>query len=314
MKKHSPPPDDDYSPSLSEDSLYYQPDQPAGGYAPKLGGEAAFTHLLDALDHPLWHIRRRAVTQLAATGDPRCLDAVAAALDDPHKKVREAATQALANATDRRAVPRLLESLTGPSSRVRSAAAQALGQIRHPASVGGLVDALRSDDGSLRLHALRALVLIGPEAIPALPSAVGSPDWRVRLAALWALGAIILESGSDPPQVEQGIAALQSALADDHHEVRHAAARELGKLGDPAAAPVLLTMLHSDNPFDREDAAVLLGQLREPQAVDGLIPLLDDMSRGWRGRVSDAAALALARTGTPTAREALKKWQAREQI
>jgi HEAT repeat protein len=307
-----PPPDDDYSPSLSEDSLYYRPDQPVDGFAPKLGGEAAYTHLLDALSHPLWHIRRRAVTQLAATGDPRCLDAITATLDDPHKKVRETATQLLANAADSRAVPRLLESLAGRSPRARASAAQALGQLRHPDSVGGLVDALSSDDGSLRLHALRALVLIGPEATAPLTKAAGSPDWRIRLAALWAIGAIILESGRDPPQTEEGIAALIAALADDHPEVRHTAARELGKLGSRAAAPVLLTMLQSGSPFDREDAAVLLGQLRERQAVDGLIPLLDDMSRGWRGRVGDAAAAALARIGTPQAREALQEWQARE--
>ncbi len=310
MKKR-PPPDDDYSPSLSEDSLYYRPDQPEGGCAPKLGGEAAYLHLLDALNHPLWHIRRRAVTQLAATDDPRCLDAIAAALDDENKKVREAATQVLANASDRRTVPRLLDSLAdGHSMRVRAAAAQALGLLRDPDSVAGLVDALCSDDGSLRIYALRALVMIGPAAIPALTSAVDSLHWRVRLAVLWALGAIILEAGSDDPsQVEQGIAALRAALADDHHEVRHTAARELGKLGDSAAASALLIMLRSENPFDREDAAVLLGQLREPEAVAGLIPLLDDMNRGWRGRVSDAAAVALARIDTPEAREALEKWR-----
>jgi HEAT repeat protein len=309
MKKRSPSSDDDYSPSLSEDSLYYRPDQPAGGFAPKLGGEAAYIHLLDALNHPLWHIRRRAVTQLAATGDPRCLDAIAAALDDENKKVREAATQALAGATDRRTVPRLLELLTDPSPRVRAAAAQALGLLRHPDSVDGLVDALCSDDGSLRIYALRALVLIGPAAIPTLIPAADDEAWRVRLAALWALGAILLEAGSDPPQVEPGIAVLRSALSDDHHEVRHTAARELGKLGDSAAVPALLIMLRSENPFDREDAAVLLGQFREPQAVTGLIPLLDDTNRGWRGRVSDAAAAALARIGTPAAREALEKWR-----
>lgn len=72
------------------------------------------------------------------------------------------------------------------------------------------------------------------------------------------------------------VAPLIQALEDEAWEVRKAAAKALGQIGDPAATEPLILLLLREKPFTpdvwkvRHDAAQALAQMRGPEAEDVL--------------------------------------------
>ncbi len=59
------------------------------------------------------------------------------------------------------------------------------------------------------------------------------------------------------------------------------AAIELGRLGDPAAVPVLKKILASEADGGRAEALLALGAIGGPEAVDAVVAALDDPRDGW---------------------------------
>jgi HEAT repeat protein len=129
-------------------------------------------------------------------------------------------------------------------------------------------------DPDTQIYAIWALGAIGdPVALPDLVRLSTSTDAGLRKAAVHALGAF---SGDEPKQ------ALVAALADAVDDVRWNAAIALARRGDPAAAPVLLTLLDRASldkvaglqPEQKEDAllqAVAVAQgLGDPAVQDAL--------------------------------------------
>jgi HEAT repeat protein len=125
-----------------------------------------------------------------------------------------------------------------------------------------------------------------------LIAALVDPDWR-GLAAK-SLGELRTAKAVDP--------LLRLLAASDPH-VRASAATALGKIGSTDALPRLRELaLNDEEPFVRSWAIGALGELRDPADVELVLPMLLDRSL----RVRASAALALGRLGDPRAVEPLK--------
>jgi HEAT repeat protein len=169
--------------------------------------------------------------------------------------------------------------------RVRRYLALAMGRLGDRAAVPPLREALAESgaggpvDAETQIYAVWALGAIGdPGAVPDLVALVSNPDAGLRKAAVHALGAF---------PGDEARASLTSALADAVEDVRWNAAIALTRRGDPAAVPVLLTLLDRGHlekveglrPDQRDDAllqavAVAPG-VEDPAVREALVRLRD---------------------------------------
>jgi HEAT repeat protein len=99
---------------------------------------------------------------------------------------------------------------------------------------------------------------------------LGHPDPRVRNSAAAALGH------APPEHAAAAAQALRGALADGRPDVRYAAALSLGELEDPGAVDVLLHLLEDRDLMARQAAVIALGRIGDPVAVEPLIQALRD--------------------------------------
>lgn len=109
---------------------------------------------------------------------------------------------------------------------------------------------------------------------------------------------------------------LEKALvefSDTNAYVRRGGVRKLGEIGTSEVVPYLIEALKDDDDDVRYDAAIMLGRIADPRAVEHLIPkLLDNgvysLVYGRVYFVSEAAAGALEQISTDEAVDALGKW------
>ena len=133
----------------------------------------------------------------------------------------------------------------------------------------------------------RALVCIGPRAIPHLRRALVSEQARVRQEAI---GVLLCFAYDREPG---GIAELVKALDDPEPKVRAGVAIVLGKLHRQAGfvVPHLTRLMADPNPGVRRQAAFALGRFG-PKARDGITALQRACS-DTEAKVRQAAGLAL---------------------
>ena len=168
----------------------------------------------------------------------------------------------------------LLDALASPDADTRAAAAQLCGALRLAESVSWLADLLTDPEDEVSAAATRALGRTGGRrAVDALMSAVEAiPPYRLAIAIAHAASDIDLDGllragGSSRTAVVVALAcglradALRFprlvAMARDRNgptEVRAAACRALGMIGDRAAAGVLRN-LSSDSDTSVSEAA-----------------------------------------------------------
>eukprot|EP00927_Polykrikos_kofoidii_P082895 TRINITY_DN8361_c0_g1_i1.p1 TRINITY_DN8361_c0_g1~~TRINITY_DN8361_c0_g1_i1.p1 ORF type:complete len:923 (+),score=182.26 TRINITY_DN8361_c0_g1_i1:106-2874(+) len=232
----------------------------------------------------------------------------------PDQDVRYRVALLLSN-NEEKVVPALVGSLSDGRRIVRRSAASALGQLamhtsRHAklpearltrkdenlpippiaAAVPKLAECLEDLDEHVRLHAARALSIIGifaGEAALQLQSCVQVDESAaVRKAVLEAMGNL------DEESVVPVIPTIATCLADEECEVRCAAAYALGQLGraGATAAPVLVLALEDPITQVREAVAQTLGKLASSVACpkEALVARLEDDSELVRLAVADA--------------------------
>ena len=168
-------------------------------------------------------------------------------------------------------------------SYVRGAAAEALGEIGDARAVRPLIAALKDRD--VHGWVINALGLIGDaRAVKPLIAEIDG-DGRENVAtALGKIGA---------PAVESLLAVLQ----DSRKEVRQAASRALGEIGDVRAVEPLIALLCDEDEDEklRKSATAALGKIGDARAVEPLIAVLKDRTY----RVHDEAEYALGQIGAP---------------
>ena len=201
--------------------------------------------------------------------------------------VRQAAAKALGLIANPQAVPALIAALEDSESKVCQEAAEALGRIRDPKAVPSLAGLLNSHDDDLREKAIGALVQIGPPSINQLIGVLQLSPFYSRQAATKALGLIGDARAVDP---------LLAALKDPDYSVRRDAVTALANLGAKAEAQ-LISVLGDPNLEVREAAAITLGKIKDPRAIEPLKTVAQDEEP----RVREAAWKALAQIGWPPA-------------
>jgi HEAT repeat protein len=191
----------------------------------------------------------------------------------------------------------LIAALGDERSDMRQAAAKALGAIGDARAMEPLIAALKDKDSAVRKAAAEALDHLGWK-----PAQDESAGWYWMAKHDWdkcvALGALAVEP-------------LIAALKDENSDVRQAAAKALGKIGDPRAVEPLIAALSDESSDVRYAAAEALGKIKDPRAVE---PLIAAHQNWWVGA---AAACALGEIKDPRAVEPLiaalkdEKWDVR---
>lgn len=151
-------------------------------------------------------------------------------------------------------------------------------------SIQDWLDALEDVDDATREEAAKALAETGdPNTLEPLLTALEDDYWAVRSHIGWALAKI---------NGERAIEGLISLFNDSMMEVQTEAVQAMASMGK-GVIPQLLTCLKDKRWRVREQAAKTLGELRDPQAVQGLILVCRDRD----GAVKSAAAEALGKIG-----------------
>jgi HEAT repeat protein len=180
-------------------------------------------------------------------------------------------------------VPILVERL-GAEPLMRLACARALAEIGASDAVPRIVDSLTRGGNAVELGEI--LMSFGVDAEPILRERLreASTAPERRLAAV-TLGEIHAYSA---------VGDLEQALADADPELRAAAARALGKIGEHSATSTLIEELdRAAPPFVGVAAATALGQLDHPLATPALVRALS--AADWELR--NAAARSLVAFG-----------------
>lgn len=196
------------------------------------------------------------------------------------------------------ATPALIKTLASAHPIIRGRVAEVFGISKDKSAIPALLDAIKGEYFTVRSRAALALANIGDaRVLPALLSLLKDKEDEVRSAACVAVAKF-----RDPSTFDD----ITNILLDDTiMEVRQSAARALGDTKHPAAVPFLMEALHDSSWwFEREEAASdLLTAIEKmgPTAVEPLIEALGDKE----GTVRKYAAIVLGRMGDPRAIEEL---------
>jgi len=104
---------------------------------------------------------------------------------------------------------------------------------------------------------------------------------------------------------EFDLGSLQRAAQNPDSLLREQAAVAIGRIGDPAGVPLLLTLLNDPDTTVRVNAAFAIGQLRDSAGGAELARRIDAFPAVAGGRDQIEMVAALARVGGPDAAEAL---------
>jgi len=189
---------------------------------------------------------------------------------------------------------------TDPRPPLRAVAARLLAEFGEPADLNTVQALLEDPSPLVQLAAIESLGKHRVEAarLDLLLRARVAEDPALRSAALWSVAQLGGEGAVD---------VMVSGLASPLQQVKVAAARGLARLGDPSAAPLLVSLLGQGRGSDlfgparegllllgpaatsdilraintpghraRREGSILLSQLGEPQAVPVLMALLSE--------------------------------------
>lgn len=191
--------------------------------------------------HHAPEVRAAAIVNLRDFRSQRAIPALRAALEDASAQVRREAVVTLAQIADARTTELLLWSFYDQDPAVRQAAVRAVGGVGDDKTLGLVIRALQDVDGEVR-----------------------------RVAA----SMLVAYPGASAAQF-----ALRRALRDAHPEVVREAIRSLGKLQAPVAE-YLAPFLENESREIRIAAAKALGQIGEASSRFALAALLHDSDKG----------------------------------
>nr|WP_255216672.1 HEAT repeat domain-containing protein [Pseudenhygromyxa sp. WMMC2535] len=246
-------------------------------------GPAANDSLVEVLDDLEVSSREalyRLIGALPGEVDQKLINLLLEGLEDSLETVAGAACDALKKVGGRSAMAPLYRAC-GREGIVGEHAAEALAEVavrlaeQRPG--GGhdelllLMGGAWPQSGALARNLCRVVGRLGlVEFVPPLVSMLGSSDLGVRVAAALALGNV--------PGDHEGVGALCFALADEDPQVRAAACRSLGQLGDPQSVHPLLAATSDPVALVRAAAVQALVAIDNPISLSRMREIILDES------------------------------------
>jgi HEAT repeat protein len=212
--------------------------------------------LIDSLMDSASEVRIEALSLLGRKPTSSALDGVGGRLRDPDPTVRLLAVEVLRATQDDRALPHLLEAARDPVEEVSGAAREAILARRSSSVAEVLAGALATP--SHRRAASQLLVAMPNEAITALLQVLPDADQDLRRT----IGEILSE-------VEAEVR-LAPRLEDRRLDRRKEAVEALSVVDGARAVPPLIQRLDDPDPSIRLRVAQILGEIRDPRALDPL--------------------------------------------
>jgi HEAT repeat protein len=238
-----------------------------------LGPANAALPLIETLKDSDRLVRSAAAEALGHTNDVRAVRPLIEALGDPDQFVRTNAAYALGKLGDRQAVEPLMDAVHLDDNRIKNRAIDSLGAIGDARSLPVLIDALKDKDRFTRGNAAGALAKIGDKsAVEPLIQALSDPDGFTRRSAVDALSHLGDERAFEP---------IASLIKNDQDQtVKASAISALAKVGGARAVDPLMEILREKSPEARNNAAIALGQLHKPEALNALLALMAGVDMG----------------------------------
>jgi HEAT repeat protein len=248
--------------------------------------------LIRLLNHKDPDVQYEAAGAIGDIGDSSAVEPLIAALKNNELSgVRWKAAEALSK-LGAPAVDALIGALRHNDDDVRWKAAIALGEIGDQRAIDPLIRLLCDDDRFVKGRAAYALGLIGQPAVDPLLHALRVGDGNLRWGAAIALGKI-----RDPRAIEP----LTRSLADKYENVRAEAATSLAAIGKPALEPLIRFLKFSDRAV-RIEVVTALGELKDTDAIQPLIQMLEKADEEERKAIADALDAILIPAVAPLAR------------
>lgn len=229
-------------------------------------------------------VREEAAEALGELKDNRAVEPLIAALKDKdrytHKYIRKKAAEALGKIKDSRAVEPLIAALKDEDSGVRSRAAKALGEIKDNRAVEPLIATLKDKSKDVRKEAAQALGKIkDSRAVEPLNASLKDEIAKVWVTAAWAIWEINKDNHAFEIMID--------SFKKDRYETESA----LVEIGKPAIKSLIAALHYKLSSDVRKKAAILLGRIKDSQAIDPLIVVLKDEDEDTSVRIKVTEAL-----------------------
>jgi HEAT repeat protein len=270
--------------------------------------------------------RKYAAEALGNIADSRAIKPLIAALSDRRTIVRDNAYKALLQTIERFKENRddelLIDMLIYNESSLRHPIIEALGNIS-TSHVDKLVPFLGNREPAVRKDTAEALKRIGKVAVvPLINALYHNDDIQIRINAVMILGDIhdtlsvepLIEALKDKPLISsletdtlrleaakalgnikdtRAIGPLIASLSDENFHIREQSAEALTTIGQPSVEP-LIKLLRTESADSQILAAKILGNIKDPRAVEPLIQnllLAAADNRSWNFRLEATRAL-----------------------
>jgi bilin biosynthesis protein len=187
----------------------------------------------------------------------------------------------------------LLEQLKHPNPHLRERATIEIAETRDEETISQLMAILDSDDTVYRRAAVKALGMVGFDALPAvIEGMLHSENVTVRGSCTKAMTQIALNFSTEPFPA-YGLAALKTAIADPNPVVNIAAVMTLGEIGADAFDILAETVKTTDNVAVQVSIANALAAVGDDRSANLLTELSEDPTID--SYVKESAVSALSR-------------------
>jgi bilin biosynthesis protein len=186
----------------------------------------------------------------------------------------------------------LFEQLKHPNPHLRERAMWEIADARDETTIPRLIAVLGEEDVVYRRAAVKALGVIGIDAVaPLVASLLDSNNVTVRGSAAKALAQIAVNY-PDIPFPDEGLQGLKTAMNDPNPVVHIASVMALGEIGSLAFEILVETLSTTDNPALQVAIVNAIASVGDDRGVAILAALTDDESVDSYVRESAVSALS----------------------